>query len=133
MKKVIVGQVVRFTFEDGVAPYELDCTKLTAPIKEHAVPFAMAHRLGDNAAIARKDPKTGAIVNVTEAMRRDAVAEIGDYLAGGATDWNMKQSVRVPAVNQAVVKMAARLGITYEEAIVRDVDDMLNDIMAKSA
>jgi len=74
----------------------------------------MSHRLGDNAAIARKD-KNGTIINVTEAMRREAVAELGDYYQNGATEWNLKGTRKAPE-NPVFLDIAAKRNCSYAEA-----------------
>src|SRR4030067_3408714 len=53
MKKCISGNLVKFTFEDNVAPYTFDCTKMSGANRARAIPFAMCHRLGGSAALSR--------------------------------------------------------------------------------
>lgn len=127
MKKSIVGNVVTFTFADNVAPYVFDCSALTDEIKAYSVPFAMGHRLGDNAAI-QKSEENG--FKVTEQMRRDAVAELGDYYAGGATEWNLKGAARAPKENPIILQIATKRKITYAEAEAFLAAQFLTDMTA---
>lgn len=111
MKKAIVGSLVKFTFKDGVEDYTFDCAKMSAANREYAIPFAMSHRLGDNAALSRTAPD-GSTITVTEAMRREAVAELGDWLMLGGAEWEKGRS-RVIAQNPVWAKLAEARGVDY--------------------
>jgi hypothetical protein len=127
MKKVIVGNLVNFTFDEGVAPYTMDCTKLTDEIKAQCPAFAMSHRLGDNAAITRKQ-KDGTVITVTEQMRRDAVAELGDFYMNGATAWDMRGGSRAPVQNPTILAIAAKRGCSYADAETWLANQFLGEI-----
>ena len=128
MKKVFdsAARTVEFRFDDGLPPVIVDAMKLSPEMSRYAVLFAIGHRCGDNAAI-QKSADNG--YKVTEAMRREAVIEMADHMQAGGTDWDLTKGPRKPAINPALVAMAQRLGITYEEAATRDVGAMLDDIM----
>jgi hypothetical protein len=128
MKRKIDGQTIVFTFDDGLEPITFDAAKASAANRAYATMHGFSQRIGDNAAIARKDAKTSAVINVTEAMRRDAVAELVGHYESGAMEWTIDGGARQ---NPAIAKMAARLGISYEEAARRGVDQMLDELMGK--
>ena len=111
MKKRINGNLVEFTFDDKLEAVVVDCDKLSPELKAYCLPFAVSHRVGDNAAIPRKD---GLVV--TEAMRRDAVIEMATHLQSGTTEWDMKGRTRPAPQNLAIMTLAAKLGKTYQEA-----------------
>ena len=112
MKKAIVGNLVKFTFDENLPGYVFDCTKMSGANRAHAIPFAMSHRLGDSAAIARKQPD-GSVVVITEQMRRANVAELGDWLQTGTDQWDMR-TVRAPVQNPVWAAMAEKRGVGYD-------------------
>jgi hypothetical protein len=114
MKKSIAGNLVKFTFEDNVPPLTFDCTKMSGTNRAYAIPFAMCHRLGDAAALSRKQAD-GTIINITEAMRREAVAELATHYESGTEAWEMKGS-RDASQNPTILAIAAKRGCTYEQA-----------------
>ena len=110
MKKSINGAIVRFEFDDNVPTLEFDVNTMSEENMDYAIPFGMCHRLGDMAAIPRKD---GLVV--TEQMRHDAIkAGMAHYADANQKEWNMKG--RPAPQNPAIAKLAAAKGITYEEA-----------------
>ena len=111
MKKAIEGALVKFTFEDGVPELVFDVNTMSAENMDYAIPFGMCHRLGDMAAIPRKD---GLIV--TEQMRHDAIKAGMEHYSSGTKEWNMKASSRPAPQNPAIAKLAAAKGISYEQA-----------------
>lgn len=130
MKKVIVGNTVKFTFDDGLPEYVMDCDKIAPEIAAYCVPFAMSHRLGDNAAINRKG-KDGKVITVTEAMRRKAVAELGDHYMSGAASWDVRGGARAPAQNPTILAIAAKRGCSYAEAEAWIAEKMLAELEAE--
>jgi len=110
MKKSIDGALVKFTFDDDVPELVFDCNKMSEANMDYAIPFGMCHRLGDMAAIPRKD---GLVV--TEQMRRDAIAQGVTHYESGTVDWNMK-GLRVAPQNPTILAIAAKLGMSYVEA-----------------
>jgi hypothetical protein len=125
MKKQIVGQVVTFTFEDGVAPVSFDCNLLSRENAEYAVPFAMGHRLGDNAAI-QKSKENNFIV--TEAMRRAAIVELIEHYQSGTADWSPKAKAKAAPQNATILAIAAKRGCTYAEAEAYIAEKMLAEL-----
>ena len=110
MKKSIEGAIVKFTFDDNVPELQFDVNSMSAENMDYAIPFGMCHRLGDMAAIPRKD---GLIV--TEQMRHDAIKAGMDHYASGTKEWNMK-GVRTAPQNPTILAIAAKLGCSYVEA-----------------
>lgn len=110
------GKLV-FTF-DGLESIVFDSTAATVS-HEDAAMHGYEQKIRDNAAISRKQ-KDGTVIDVTEAMRRDAVQEMVTHLTT-STDWNMAKRAGVSAATakslEAAIKMIAELkGITYDEA-----------------
>lgn len=124
MKKAISGNLVKFTFDDNVAPYTFDTTRCSGAVRAYAIPFAFMHRLGDAAALSRVN-KDGTVRTITEAMRRDVVAELGDHYLTGTDAWEMRASGRI--VRNAIwEQIAAKRGVDYDviaaEMAQRDLD-----------
>ena len=122
MKKQIIGSKVKFEFE-GEADYIFDTTACAPAMREYAELHGWEQRLGDAAAISRKQ-KDGTVITVTEAMRRAEVVALGTYYTGGATAWN---AGRAATESPAIQAIATRKGITYAEAdaLVRALADSL--------
>ena len=120
MKRSINGNILTFTFDkaaDGteLAPVTFDATKAAAANRAYAEMHGWQARIGDNAAISRKQ-KDGSVIVVTEAMRRDAVEEMVAHYESGADGWDMRGGARVVPPNPAFVKIAEMRGCTYAEA-----------------
>lgn len=114
MKKVIniKAQSIQFTF-DGLEPITLDVTKVSADVQDYAVYHGLQARIGDNAAISRKQPD-GSVIVVTEEMRRNAVKELVDHYESGSAEWNIGR--KAAAQNPAILALAEKLGKSYAEA-----------------
>ena len=114
MKKAIVGNLVKFTFDDGVPAYTFDATKASGTVRDRAILVGFSHSLGDSAALMREVEVNGVktVRTITEAMRREAVAEKGDWFMSGTLEWNMKSSKARNPIWEAI---AAKRGMTYEE------------------
>lgn len=121
MKKVIdaVAQTVTFTFEGDLAPIVLAMSQVHPDNANYAMLHGFAARVGDNAAI-QKSAENGYVV--TEAMRREAVAELVDHYTSGSKDWSpkakAKSGVTVQSFNAAIEMIAELRGCTYAEAKV---------------
>lgn len=115
MKKQIntAGQIV-FTFEGDLAQIVFDPQLTHQKIRDHAMAHGFLQRLGDNAAISRKQ-KDGTVINVTEQMRRDAVAELVNHYESGAENWELRTS-KQPAQNPVFLDIATRRNCSYVEA-----------------
>lgn len=111
MKKSIAGNLVKFTFEEGVAPLSFDCTKMSGANRAYAIPFAMCHRLGDMAALSRTLPD-GTVRTITEAMRREAVAEGIAHYESATEAWELR-TVRTIPQNPVWLAMAEKRGVDY--------------------
>ena len=115
MKKAIdaVAQTVTFTFEDGLAPIVLSMWQVNPANATYAMLHGFAARIGDNAAI-QKSAENG--FRVTEAMRREAVAELVEHYASGSADWSPKVRAKAEKLNPHIMAIAQKRGCTYEEA-----------------
>lgn len=107
MKKAISGNMVNFTFNDGVEAFAFDTEQVSVECRAFAVPFGFAHRLGDCAAGCK-----------TEAERRAAIAELAAHYTGGAVEWNTRvgSSATAKSDNAAIEVLAELAGITVDEA-----------------
>ena len=110
------GKLV-FTF-DGLESIVFDSTAATVS-HEDAAMHGYEQKIRDNAAISRKQ-KDGTVIDVTEAMRRDAVQEMVTHLTT-STDWNMAKRAGVSAATAASLKAAIEtiadlMGVSFEEA-----------------
>lgn len=121
MKKAIIEGKITFTF-DGLEPVVFDHEKVSDKMRDAAETHGWMARLGDNAAISRKQ-KDGTVIDVTEAMRRDAVLELVNHYESGTEEWNLKTAAG-PRENKFIRDLATRKGITYQEAeaIVASLD-----------
>ena len=128
MKKAIVGNLVRFTFDDGVEALTFDCTKMSGANRAYAIPFAMCHRLGDAAALSRSD-KDGNVRNITEAMRRDAVAELAAHYESGSDQWETR-TARAPMQNPVWLAIAAKRGVDYAVIVAEHAQADLDALAA---
>jgi hypothetical protein len=131
MKKVINEQARTITFSfdaaSGLEPVVFNPAKASAANREYAVLHGFAARLGDNAAIA-KSKENG--FTVTESMRRDAIIELRDHYESGSEAWNVKAASgpRAPAQNPVILAIAAKLGITYEQAMAKVAEQFLAEL-----
>lgn len=112
MKREFNGSKITFTFDDGLAPITFDTSGPAPDVQERARMNGWSQKIGDAAAIPRKDPKTGAVITVTEQMRRDAIAaSVKHFESGGG--W---AAPRAAAESPAIRALATALGVTYAEA-----------------
>lgn len=111
MKKSITGNLVQFTF-DGCEPLTFDCTKMSGANRAYAIPFGMCHRLGDAAALSRTLPN-GEVRTITEAMRREAVAEMAAHYESGSDKWELR-TARAPAQNPVWLAIAEKRNVAYD-------------------
>ena len=113
MKKQIDGTNVTFTFDDGLPSLTLDTSVVSPTCHARAEMHGWSSKLGDAAAIPRKDAKTGAVITVTEEMRYNAVKAMVDHFAGGG-EW---AAAKATAEQPAIRALATKKGITYAEAL----------------
>ncbi len=114
MKKVIdaAAQTVTFTFDDGLAPISLAMSDVSPVNATYAMLHGFGARIGDNAAISRKQ-KDGSVIKVTEQMRREEIAKMVAHYASGTNEWDMG---RQTPIDPRAVKLAEAKGISIEEA-----------------
>jgi hypothetical protein len=124
MKKIInvADATISFTFE-GLETVTFDPRNAQEENRNYAMLHGFSQRFGDNAAISRKD---GSVV--TEAMRREAILEMVQHYESDSKDWNLKTSEKKAALNPVIQQIAAKLGITYEEAQAKVAEQFLNEI-----
>ena len=127
MKKSISNGKVSFTFDGDLAPVTFDPAKASEANRNYAVAFGFSHRIGDHAAISRSGPG-GVVVTVTEDMRRAAILEMVGHLESGTEVWDMAKTARGPVQNPVFVAIAAKLGITYDEAMAKVQAQFLADL-----
>ena len=125
MKKLPpVGTTLIFEFDEGLASIVFDVAKVSATVRERAMFHGFSARIGDNAAIARKQ-KDGSVIVVTEEMRRDAVLELVTHYESGAENWDVK---RGPVENPMIRAWAVKLGGTYAQAEQHLKELLLKDL-----
>ena len=126
MKKVIIGNIIKWTFDDGVAPIEFDFDKMSEPNKKMAGPFGMGHRLGDMTAIPKNESNG---FKITETMRRAEIeAGITHYENADCVEWNLKAGTRAASQNPTIIKIAAKLNISYIEAEAKLAEQFLAEM-----
>lgn len=127
MKKAINGTAVHFTFDDGLAPIVFESTKASNAARDHAEMHGWQARIGDMAALSRKQ-KDGTVITITEAMRREAILEGVTHYESGAEAWEMRGGSRAAPQNPVFLAIAAKRGITYEEAMAAVQAEMLGEL-----
>ena len=113
-----------FTFE-GLPAISFDSTKVSDKLRERAEMHGFEQRIRDNAAIARSDKNN---FTVTEQMRRDAILEMVTHLESGGTEWNLKAGTRAAPQNPTILRISAKLGITYQEAEAKLAEQFLAEM-----
>lgn len=113
MKKSIntTDNTITFTF-DGLDAVVFHADQAHDDTRNYAMLHGYAARIGDNAAIARKDVPGG---KVTETMRRDAVMALVAHYESGSAEWETR-TARPKAQNSVIAAIAEKRGITYAEA-----------------
>ena len=109
------GNTLVFTFDAASGKPALifdseKCPNLTVDAAMHGY----EQKIRDNAAIAREQ-KDGSVIDVTEAMRHDAISEMIAHLETNTT-WNIKAGPRAAPQNPTILAIAAQMGCTYAEA-----------------
>lgn len=126
MKKSLgTDGIITFSF-DNLAAVTFDAGKCSERVQDHAMQHGFLARIGDNAAISRKQ-KDGTVLDVTEEMRRNAVLELVNHYESGTEEWNLK-TARGPVENQTIRAIAEKLGITYQEAEAHIAEKMLAEL-----
>lgn len=127
MKKAINGTAVHFTFDDGLASIVFESTKASDKARDYAEMHGWEARIGDMAAISRKQ-KDGTVITITEQMRRDAILAGVTHYESGTEEWGMKGGIRAAPQNAVFLAIAAKRGITYEEAMAAVQVEMLGEL-----
>lgn len=124
MKNAITGNLVKFTFEDGVPPLTFDCTKASGATRAMALVYGFSVRLTRMAALSRAD-KDGNVKTITEQMRRDAIAEGIAHYESGAEAWELRTTrtaARNPIWEQIAIKRNVAYDVVAAEMAQRDLD-----------
>lgn len=121
----IPNQQIIFTF-DGLEPVTLQLAKVSDDVLEHAQYHGFEARIGDAAALSRKQPD-GTVIQITEAMRRAAVEELVNHYHSGTKDWELRTR-KAAAQNPTILAIAAKMGVTYAEAEAEIQRRMLAEI-----
>lgn len=125
MKKTINATTVVFAF-DGLDSVTFDATKASAANRAYAEMHGWQARIGDNAALSRKQAD-GTIVTITEAMRREAVVELVAFYEAGGAEWATRAGA-VPKQNPMILAIATKRGVTYAEAEALVAAQFLSDM-----
>ena len=130
MKKVILpdNSGVRFEF-DGLASYTLLTRDMAEVNRDRMACAGISQRVGDKAAIA-KGPENG--YKVTDAMRREAVVELGDFYKSGSLDWSPNAKAPRETFNPHIQTIAEARNCSYGEAQVWFVKKLLAEVGAKA-
>lgn len=112
----VEAQTISWTFDDTVAPIVLHADKISDSNAVYATLYGLQVRGTRAAAIVRKNPKTGVVIEVTEAMRRTEIARIVEHLESGAEAWDVGAR---PSFNPMVQELAAALGCDYATAKIK--------------
>lgn len=117
MKRIIdaAARTVTFTFGEDVAPLTFHADMASEATQRYAELHGWSARLGDCAAIVRKQ-KDGTVIDVTEAMRRAEIARLAEHYESGAEQWDV--SAR-PSFNPQIAELAAALGTDYAQAKIK--------------
>lgn len=118
--------LVLFKF-DGLATVTFDSQKVSAENEQNALAHGWLARIGDGAALSRKQ-KDGTVVTITEAMRRDEVLALVAHYESGTTEWNIKGGTRAAPQNPTILAIAAKMGCTYAEAEAEVARKMLAEM-----
>lgn len=114
MKVTPDGKKIVFAF-DGLESITFDSEIASVACRERAEMHGWEQRIRDNAAITRKQ-KDGTVITVTEAMRRDAVAEMVSHYESGTENWSVRGPGSVAKQNPVIAAIAAKRNCTYAEA-----------------
>jgi hypothetical protein len=133
MKKSIneANRSITFTF-DGLDAVVFQMAKCSAENNAYAPLHGYQARIGDNAAISRKDPKTGVVKTITEFDRRNAVIEMVDHLHSGSKEWNLR-GTSVRSLNPIWLAMAQKRGVEYDVIAAEKAEADLAELAAMEA
>ena len=116
MKRIILPDYsgVRFEFDDGLPSYTLYVADMHDTNQRRMTCAGIIQRVGDEAAIS-KSAENG--YKVTDAMRREAVAGLGDHYRSGSIEWSPKAKAKTAPQNPHIAAIAVKRGCSYEEAM----------------
>jgi hypothetical protein len=107
-------------------PVVFDATKASEDNRKRAEMLGWLNKHGDCAAISRKG-EDGSVIEITEAMRREAVlASCERFVVEGAT-WEQR-AARAPTQDKFILAMMAKFDITYEQAQAKIAEVFLGDV-----
>jgi len=111
MKNVMTGNLVKWTFDDGVPSLVFDCTKASGANRAQALVYGFNVRLTRMAALPRSD-KDGNVKVITEKMRYDEVAAGITHYESGTDQWEMR-AVRAIEQYPTWAAIALKRGVEY--------------------
>lgn len=114
MKRKINGSTIQFTFDNGLAGVTFNAGRASAATKAYAEMHGWNARIGDGAALSRKQ-KDGTVITITEQMRRDEIVRLVEHYESGTPDWELG---RKEFIDPRAVKLAEAKGISVNEAKV---------------
>ena len=112
MKTAIVGNLVKFTFDENVPSLTTDLTKWGGANQQNAKMYGAQVRLTRMAALARSG-KDGAVITITERMRHDEIAAGIAHYESATDHWELRQA-RAPVQNPVWVAMAVKRSVEYD-------------------
>lgn len=129
-----VTKTITFTFDQasapGCAPLVFDTTNpaIHADNCAYATLHGFMSRLKDAAALSRNNPD-GSVRNITEHMRREAIANLAKHYESGSADWNVRTATaKIAPQNPVIAAIALKRGITYAAAEAFLADQFLSEI-----
>ena len=105
-------QVATFTF-DGLEPLTFTVGKCSAKVEAEFLGHGVLARLGDMAAVSRKQ-KDGSVITVTEAMRRAEIEAGIAHYESGTEQWELRATALPAPQNPTWLAIAMKKGMTYE-------------------
>lgn len=105
----VVAQSIQFTFDGGLEPVSIHMSKVSPACATYAMLHGFSARIGDSAALSRKQ-KDGSIITITEQMRRDEIVRMVEHYESGTAEWEMG---RTPSQNPLILAMAQSAGVDY--------------------
>lgn len=109
------ARTITFTPSTGAA-YVFDVAKMHPDMREYAILHGMKQRLGDNAALPKKDG-----VTPTDQDKMAAIRALGAHYESGSAEWNTRTAgAPRTAVDGIVLRAVAAIqGVTVEEMRTR--------------
>ncbi len=133
MKKAIVPGTtqIRFTF-DNLPEVLFDANKCSEANNDYAVMHGYMARIGDAAALSRKQAD-GTVITITEEMRRAEVLALVNHYESGSAEWNLAGRTRAAPQNPLWLKLALARNVSYDTIAAEKAAADLAELAALSA